>query len=480
MNNVGERTISSKNNKEVRFCHTADWHLDYFQYQKKERWQDFFIAANECVNLIIEEKPHFVLHCGDLFHQFKPTPGALRQAVKILQKLKNENIPFYVIRGNHDASKAQAQRLGGTVLSLLEDLDYLIYIKDETVDVTDDITITGIGEYGKSTGTVLEEVLRNNPLVKDKFNILALHGYVQGQVSDNVYDMTGYELASIGFDYIALGHYHKPWSDKENRLYCPGSTEQTSLNDWGKPEKDGYFQNSGYYSIKLQTKEDAWISKIDRKEFPVRPKGRFKLEFADNTPIEEIHSKANAFMKKHDKKGAIIRYDFSGRIALGKKNLINLTDLPSYKQSEALHVIITQNFSNKELLDAESGLTSDSALTEILEKSYGYKKKSINNWLELTNETVKILGQKSISSEKADEIQAIYELIGDISTKITVNELKQNNSKQEKSKNKSKSDNKLPKKQAKTDLKQQPKTDEMKSKEVKQSALSQFINEGEK
>lgn len=422
-----------------------------------------------------------MLHCGDLFHQFKPTPGALRQAVKILQKLKNENIPFYVIRGNHDASKAQAQRLGGTVLSLLEDLGYLIYIKDETIEILDGITITGIGEYGKSTGTVIEEVLRNNPLDKTKFNILALHGYVQGQVSDNVYDMTGYELASIGFDYIALGHYHKPWSDKENRLYCPGSSEQTSLNDWGKPEQDGFFQNSGYYSIKLQPEEESWISKVERKEFPVRPKGRFKLEFADDTPIDEIHKKADAFMKKHDKKGAIIRYDFSGRIALGKKNLINLTDLPSYKNSEALHVIINQNFSNKELLVAESGLTSDSALTEILEKSYGYKKKSVNSWLELANETVKILGQKSISSEKADEIQAIYELIGDISTKITVNELKENkNIKQEKSKSNSESVKNSSKQKIKAQSKPQLTDEPTKNKEVKQSALSQFIKEGEK
>ncbi|MHA1556876.1 MAG: metallophosphoesterase family protein [Candidatus Heimdallarchaeota archaeon] len=472
---------------EVKFCHTADWHLDYFQYQKKERWQDFFIAANDCVNLIIKEKPLFVIHCGDLFHNFKPNPGALCQTVKILSKLKKEKIPFYVIRGNHDASKAQSQRFGGTILNLLEDLGYLIYIKDETIVVNEDITITGIGEYGKSTGLIVEEVLRNNPLNKNKFNILALHGYVQGQVSDNVYDMTGYELASIGFNYIALGHYHKPWSDKENNLYCPGSTEQTSLNDWGKPEQDGYFKKSGYYSININFENDEWLSKVERKEFAVRPKGRFKLEFQDNTPIDEIHSKADAFMKKHDKKGAIIRYDFSGRIALGKKNLINLTDLPSNKKSEALYTIITQNFSHKELPSAEHGLTSDGALTEILETSYRFKKKSVNNWIELANETVKILGQKSISSEKADEVQLIYDLIGEVSSKITVNEIKQ---KETPKSEKTMSSKKANLKQTKEIHEDQTKKERVENKEsktelstkksTKQSGLSQFISEGEK
>lgn len=428
-----------------------------------------------------------MIHCGDLFHNFKPTPGALRQTVKILTKLKKEKIPFYVIRGNHDASKAQSQRLGGTILNLFEDLGYLIYIKDETIEVNENITITGIGEYGKSTGLVIEEVLRNNPLNKNKFNLLALHGYVQGQVSDNVYDLTGYELASIGFNYIALGHYHKPWSDKENNLYCPGSTEQTSLNDWGKPEQDGYFQKSGYYSINIDFENDEWISKVERKEFTVRPKGRFKLEFYDNTPIEEIHSKANAFMKKHDKKGAVIRYDFFGRVPLGKKNLINLTDLPANRDSEALYTIITQNFTHKELPSAEHGLTSDGALTEILETSYNLKKKSVNSWVELANETVRILGQKSISSEKAEEIQVIYDLIGEVSPKITVNEIKhKGKSKSENTKNNKKANLKPTKEITEDELKKErveikkSKTELSTKKNTKQSALSQFILEGEK
>ena len=111
------------------------------QYQKKERWEDFIKSANECSKLIIAEKPDFVIHCGDLFHNFKPTPGALRFAIKILEKFKEVNIPFYVIRGNHDASKAQAQRFGGTILKFLDDLGFLIYVQDEQIKINDDITI---------------------------------------------------------------------------------------------------------------------------------------------------------------------------------------------------------------------------------------------------------------------------------------------------------------------------------------------------
>jgi len=254
---------------EYRFCHTADWHLDYLQYNKKERWEDFFQAANDCIKQIVKEKPDFVIHCGDLFHQFKPLPGAIRQTLAILEKLKEAEIPFYVIRGNHDASKAQAQRYGGTILKLLDDFGYMNYVQDERVAINEHISFFGLGEYGKATGTILEEVLRNYPIEEKKYNILALHGYIQGQVSDNLYDLTGYELASRGFNYIALGHYHKKWEEPANNLYCPGSTEQTSLNDWGKPDEDGYFRKSSYLSSKITYNEETeeWNTKVSSKRF---------------------------------------------------------------------------------------------------------------------------------------------------------------------------------------------------------------------
>lgn len=371
--------------------------------------------------MMIEEKPDFVIHCGDLFHQYRPSPGALRIAIQILDKFKQANIPFYVIRGNHDASKAQAQRFGGTVLKFLEDLGYLKYVQDETVEINEHIHFTGIGEYGKTTGNVVENVLRNNPLDKSKFNILALHGYLQGQVSDSIFDVSGYQLASIGFNYIALGHYHKVWLEAENNIYCPGSTEQTSINDWGKPEKDGFIRKSGYFSIKatLDFERDSWELKVERKEFDIRPKGRFIFNFSDDLSIDELMDKVNSFVKKHDLDGAIIRYDFIGELPLGKQNLINFTKLSALKESKALHIITNQQISNIVLRKAKVGLTSEEALIELLEKSYNVKKSSLNNWLDITNETIKALGQKNISSDEADEVKLIYSLISEISSQLT-------------------------------------------------------------
>ena len=460
--------ISEKKSIEYKFCHTADWHLDYFQYQKKERWYDFFTAANECAKLMIKEKPDFIIHCGDLFHQFKPKPGAVRLAIQIFEKFKKAKIPFYVIRGNHDASKAQAQRFGGTILKLLEDLEYLHYVQDETVAINAHINFTGIGEYGKTTGDVIEEVVRNNPIDTSKFNILALHGYLQGQVSDSIFDISGYQLAALGFNYIALGHYHKVWEEKDNNIYCPGSTEQTSLNDWGKPDEDGFFRKSGYYCVNtiLDQENESWSSKVKRKEFEVRPKGRFSFNIIEDLPLKALIEKANSFVKKHEQEGAIIKFDFRGELPFGKQSLVNFTKLPAILESKALHIITNQEISSKVIGDAKAGLTSDEAIIDLL-KSQGYKSNTINKWLDLANETVKILGQKMISSEEKEEIKSIYGLITEVSSNLSEAEIKSY----------SRNSGEKPKKAKKKATTK--KIEKVEPKNTTQSNLATFFKEGE-
>lgn len=459
------------NKIEYQFCHTADWHLDYLQYNKKERWEDFFKAANDCVKQIIKEKPDFVIHCGDLFHQFKPLPGAIRHTLAILERLKKAKIPFYVIRGNHDASKAQAQRYGGTILRLLDDFGYMNYVQDERVEINEHISFFGVGEYGKATGTVIEEVLRNYPMNEEKYNILALHGYIQGQVSDNLYDITGYELASRGFNYIALGHYHKQWEEPSNNLYCPGSTEQTSLNDWGKPDEDGYFRKSSYISSKISFNDETkeWNTTVKRKYIDIRPKGRFKLIFDPNLSIEEIHTQANDFVKRHDLEGAIVKYDFEGILPLGKQGLVNLTNIEALRNSKSLHFMVSQNFTAKSTLQAKTGLTQDEAIIELLQKTYNLKKLDANNWFDLTSDAIRTLSSKSITKDNAEEIQLIYNAISKKAKELILFDSKEK--KPETKVKQTKKNKEVHKEKRKIDMKA--------SNNTKQEDLAKFFSEGE-
>ncbi|GAH05077.1 unnamed protein product, partial [marine sediment metagenome] len=95
-------------------------------------------------------------------------------------------------------------------------------------------------------------------------------------------------------------------------------------------------------------------------------------------------------------------------------------------ESKALHIITNQEISNIVLGEAKAGMTSDEAIVDLL-KSQGYKSATINKWLDLANETVKILGQKNISSEEKEEIKSIYGLITEVSSNLTDAELKSYN-----------------------------------------------------
>ena len=83
-------------------AHIADTHLGYRQYGLFEREIDFYNHFNILIDKIIEEKPDFLIHSGDLFESSRPPTKALLTVQENFLKLKEENIPVYAIAGNHD------------------------------------------------------------------------------------------------------------------------------------------------------------------------------------------------------------------------------------------------------------------------------------------------------------------------------------------------------------------------------------------
>ncbi|HEX17095.1 MAG TPA: exonuclease SbcCD subunit D, partial [Thermoplasmatales archaeon] len=70
----------------VRFVHLADTHLGYSAYHKIDedgvnlREKDIYKAFIKAVDYIIDEKPDFVIHAGDLFDGVRPTNRAISVA----------------------------------------------------------------------------------------------------------------------------------------------------------------------------------------------------------------------------------------------------------------------------------------------------------------------------------------------------------------------------------------------------------------
>ncbi len=263
------------------FAHTSDWHLGYEQYHKFERAEDFSKAVINFSQqvLSLDQKPDFVLHSGDVFHHFRPSSMALKTAIETFSSFQKNKIPVYVIRGNHDAPISKARAKQGNYLSLLEDLGIITYLDQRSPLVwhNKDIAILGIGYFGKQTIRILEKTMNDvrKDLEDSKFKILMLHTLVRGQLEQE-YDLIPEDLAAFGWDYVALGHYHIPWEQKNYRMWCPGSTEHTSSNQWDKTRtKSGICQYGSWLKVIAEygLERESSIS-CELKLIRVRPKIR--------------------------------------------------------------------------------------------------------------------------------------------------------------------------------------------------------------
>ncbi|NIQ04757.1 MAG: DNA repair exonuclease, partial [Candidatus Korarchaeota archaeon] len=126
----------------TRFAHISDTHLGYRQYHLKAREEDFYEAFKEAVDKIIEEDVDFLIHSGDLVNRYRSHPKPLKIAADQFKRLKNHDIPTYIVPGNHDIARKSGAL---PVQSVLSDFTYTLMGGGKRIfKVHDDIFIGGV------------------------------------------------------------------------------------------------------------------------------------------------------------------------------------------------------------------------------------------------------------------------------------------------------------------------------------------------
>ncbi len=230
----------------MQFVHMADTHLGYRQYGLSERENDFFEVFNQAVDEVVNERPDFVVHSGDLFEYSRPPTRALLTAQNGILRLKNENIPIYAIAGNHDIVMKK-NALPPQVL--FKDFGLRVISPKNPFFIHKDVFIGGAPYASKYTSKHLIERLNNleKASADYKKTILVLHQGIDKYLP--------YEFeVKIGdipktFNYCAFGHIHERIVDDfgKGKLAYPGSTEI-----WRSNELDGYKKNGkGFYLVDI-------------------------------------------------------------------------------------------------------------------------------------------------------------------------------------------------------------------------------------
>ena len=209
----------------MNFIHIADVHLgaapEANTAWKIKRDKEIYETFLKVIEVCEEERIDILLIAGDLFHR-QPLLRELKEVNYMFSKLSHTKV--VIIAGNHDyigiRSNYMDFKWNENVLFLSnKDMDS-IFIEELNTEI-----------YGFSYHTRdIYEARYDNAFctVEERINILLAHGGDERNIPINYK-----QLDQAGFDYVALGHIHKP-EIISNKMAYSGSLEPMDKNETGE------------------------------------------------------------------------------------------------------------------------------------------------------------------------------------------------------------------------------------------------------
>ena len=214
----------------MRFLHLADVHLGADPHsgklkdvnRKEEIWDTFRSTMGTAQKLGVE----LVLIAGDLFH-YQPSMRDMKEVDYILSKIYRGKV--VIIAGNHDYLRTDG---GYSVFDWNENITVLDKpSEDKPIDKVFfpewNLEVYGFSYDRKEIKEPLYDNLK--PEDNGRIHILLAHGG-----DENHIPISREFMAGGAFDYLALGHIHKPGMMSNGGAAFAGSLEPTDCNDLGK------------------------------------------------------------------------------------------------------------------------------------------------------------------------------------------------------------------------------------------------------
>lgn len=212
----------------MKIVHTSDFHLEksfksssisfeFSDLRRKNIWK----SVENLVDQVQKTKADYLFIVGDLFEEdyFTLTDGK-----RLFDLLSKTEAKVYIVFGNHDPLNKDS------VIHHLEIPENVRYFKNEiSFFDEEDCRIFGISyDHYEFRSNFLDSI----DLHPKKKNLLLLHTDLL-HPNKNYCPVSLEELKNIDFDYIALGHIHKP-ERVDDKIYYSGSPEPLSFNDIGQ------------------------------------------------------------------------------------------------------------------------------------------------------------------------------------------------------------------------------------------------------
>ncbi|MDO4206350.1 MAG: exonuclease SbcCD subunit D [Lachnospiraceae bacterium] len=224
----------------MKLIHLSDLHLGK-RVNEFSMLEDQKDILNKIIAVIEEEQPDAVLIAGDVYDKSVPSAEAVELFDEFLVQLANAKTQVFIISGNHDSAErlAFANRLidaSGIHLAPVYRGEVAPFsFKDEygTVDLymlpfvkPANVRRFFQKEEIRSYEDALKAAIRAMQVNEKNRSILITHQFVTGALVSDSEDLSvgGTDQVSAevfeAFDYVALGHLHRPQNVKENIRYC--------------------------------------------------------------------------------------------------------------------------------------------------------------------------------------------------------------------------------------------------------------------
>ncbi len=235
----------------MRFIHISDLHLGrrLYEYsliedQKHVLWQ--------VLDAVKEHKTDAVLIAGDIYDKSIPSTEAMELFDEFLAKLKELGQQILIISGNHDSVErvsfgAQFFKESGIHISrAYEGMTSVVGFRDEFgevyVHLVPFVKPAAVRRYHEEENitdynSALSAVVAHMDIDKSKRNVCMVHQFITGAArsdSEEAFlgglDNVDYEVFD-DFDYVALGHIHKPQSMGRKCVRYSGSPLKYSIDE---------------------------------------------------------------------------------------------------------------------------------------------------------------------------------------------------------------------------------------------------------
>jgi exonuclease SbcD len=267
----------------MRFLHTADWHLGRTLGGHSLREDQEHLLGSQFLDLVRDAAPDAVLIAGDVFDRAVPPAEAVELLDDILHRIiLGLRVPVVMIPGNHD--EARRLSFGARLLAAGG-----LHIADSPLGravTIGDVTVVGCGYASPlmlaqklgaeavadhDAGFGLLAPLLHGLCPAGGRRLLVAHAFVIGGTeceSERSLSVggTGQVAAArfAGFDYVALGHLHRPQTLADGRLRYSGSPLAYSSSEAGQAK-----------SVTLVELDAAGL--VTTEEIPLSPLRRLRL-----------------------------------------------------------------------------------------------------------------------------------------------------------------------------------------------------------